>query len=186
MSIFILSSCTFLTRTYTSYRTPLCILYSPRVIAVACYVLGQRVIDGPNSPSLDARISASAPSNSLPTPPSHKPPSPDATRAAIDYYNLTDAELTQISGISFRLETSAFIFKEILLCRSDWYTVRILLRSRPRNLPISRIHHFGKIHTFFQVSFLALRHKGPPTSPADSEGAIVRYSVPSGSADEFK
>jgi hypothetical protein len=79
---------------------------------VACYVLGQRIIDGPNSPSLDARISASAPSNSLPTPPSHKPPSPDATRAAIDYYNLTDAELTQISGISFRLETLAPIFKE--------------------------------------------------------------------------
>lgn len=94
-----------------SYRTPLCILYSPRAIAVACYVLGQRIIDGPNSPSLDARISASAPSNSLPTPPSHKPPSPDATRAAIDYYNLTDAELAQISGISFRLETLAFIFK---------------------------------------------------------------------------
>ncbi|KDR81584.1 hypothetical protein GALMADRAFT_239625 [Galerina marginata CBS 339.88] len=82
---------------HDSYRTPLCILYHPRLIAIACYVLSQRIIDGPNSPSLDARISATAPSTSLPTPPSHKPPSPDASRAAIDSYNLTDTELRQVS-----------------------------------------------------------------------------------------
>lgn len=40
--------------------------------------------------------------------------------------------------------------KRNLLCRSDWYTVRILFRSRPRNVPISFIYHFGKIHTFFK------------------------------------
>ncbi|KAF8188413.1 cyclin-like protein [Pholiota molesta] len=82
---------------HDSYRTPLCILYPPRLVAIACYVLAQRIFDGPNSPSLDARISATSPSNSLPTPPSHKPPSPDATRAAIDHYHLTDVELSELA-----------------------------------------------------------------------------------------
>ncbi|KAF8798000.1 cyclin-like protein [Phlegmacium glaucopus] len=82
---------------HDSYRTPVCILYPPRVIATACYVLAQRIVDGPNSPSLDARISAAAPSKSLPTPPSNKPPSPDAARAAIEHYNLNEEELSNIS-----------------------------------------------------------------------------------------
>jgi len=85
--------------TFCSYRTPVCILYPPRVIATACYVLAQRIVDGPNSPSLDARISAAAPSKSLPTPPSNKPPSPDAARAAIEHYNLNEEELSNISGL---------------------------------------------------------------------------------------
>jgi cyclin K len=62
-------------------------------------VLAQRIVDGPNSPSLDARISAAAPSKSLPTPPSNKPPSPDAARAAIEHYNLNEEELSNISGL---------------------------------------------------------------------------------------
>ncbi|KAF9564661.1 cyclin-like protein [Agrocybe pediades] len=82
---------------HDSYRTPLCILYPPRLTAIACYILGQRIVDGPNSPSLDARVSTTAPSTSLPTPPSNKPPSPDASRAAIDYYNLNEGELRQVS-----------------------------------------------------------------------------------------
>ncbi|KAJ3517156.1 hypothetical protein NLJ89_g691 [Agrocybe chaxingu] len=77
--------------------TPLCILYTPRVIAIACYVLAQRIVDGPNSPSLDARISASSPSKSLPTPPSHQPASPDASRAVVDYYNLQDSDAVYVS-----------------------------------------------------------------------------------------
>lgn len=81
------------------YRTPLCILYPPRLIAIACYILSQKILDGANSPSLDARISATAPSTSLPTPPSHKPPSPDASRAAIDYYNLNESDLHAVSGM---------------------------------------------------------------------------------------
>ena len=62
-------------------------------------MLAQRIVDGPNSPSLDARISAAAPSKSLPTPPSNKPPSPDAARAAIEHYNLNEEELSNISGL---------------------------------------------------------------------------------------
>ncbi len=80
------------------YRTPLCVLYPSKIIAAACYVLGQRVHDGTNSPSLDARISATAPSMSLPTPPTHKPPSPDATRFAIEHFQLTEAELSSVAG----------------------------------------------------------------------------------------
>jgi len=82
---------------HDSYRTPVCILYPPRVTAIACYVLAQRIVDGPNSPSLDARISAAAPSKSLPTPPSNRPPSPDAARAAVEHYNLNEEELSNIS-----------------------------------------------------------------------------------------
>jgi cyclin K len=74
-------------------------LFAPRVIAIACYVLAQRIVDGPNLPSLDARISAVAPSKSLPTPPSNKPPSPDAARVAIEHYNLNDEEISNISGL---------------------------------------------------------------------------------------
>jgi len=82
---------------HDSYRTPVCILYPQKIIATACFVLAQRIIEGPNSPSLDARISASAPSNSLPTPPSHKPPSPDATRYAIDHFLFNEIELSAVS-----------------------------------------------------------------------------------------
>ncbi|KAG6890718.1 hypothetical protein C0995_005091 [Termitomyces sp. Mi166 len=90
---------------HDSYRTPLCVLYPPKVIAAACYVLAQRISDGPNSPSLDARISASAPTASLPTPPSHKPPSPDASRYAIEYFALSEVELASVSeALSILLE----------------------------------------------------------------------------------
>jgi len=84
---------------HDSYRTPLCVLYRPKIIAAACYVLGQRVHDGSNSPSLDARISANAPSMSLPTPPTHKPPSPDATRFAIEHFQLTESELSSVAVV---------------------------------------------------------------------------------------
>ncbi|KAF9005626.1 cyclin-like protein [Cyathus striatus] len=90
---------------HDSYRTPLCILYPPKIIAAACYILAQRMADGPNSPSLDARISASSPSASLPTPPSHKPPSPDASRYAVDHYTFTAPELVSLSdALSILLE----------------------------------------------------------------------------------
>ncbi|KAJ6630774.1 cyclin-like protein [Mycena sp. CBHHK59/15] len=90
---------------HDSYRTPLCLLYPPQIIAAACYILSQRVVDGPNSVSLDARVSSTAPTSSLPTPPSHKPPSPDATRFAIDHFSFNDAELSSVSeALSILLE----------------------------------------------------------------------------------
>jgi hypothetical protein len=87
-------------------------LYTPRLIAIACVVLAQRVFDGPTSPSLDARISVSSPSKSLPTPPSNKPPSPDASRAVVDHYNLQDSEVEQVAGCCAsdnRIETATHL-----------------------------------------------------------------------------
>ncbi|ESK94626.1 cyclin [Moniliophthora roreri MCA 2997] len=83
---------------HDSYRTPICLLYPPRITATACYVLAQRLVDGPNSPSLDARISFAAPSASLPTPPSHKAASPDESRLAIDHFALSEDDLRSVSG----------------------------------------------------------------------------------------
>jgi len=87
-----------LTPQWHRYRTPLCVLYPPRIIATACCILAQRIHDGPNSPSLDARISATSPASHLPTPPSHKPPSPDATRVVVERYAFTDQELVSIAS----------------------------------------------------------------------------------------
>ncbi|EIW85209.1 cyclin-like protein [Coniophora puteana RWD-64-598 SS2] len=78
---------------HDSYRTPLCVLFPTRIIAGACYVLAQRMSDGPHSASLDARISVSSPSDSLPTPPSHKPASPDATRFVIEYFSFSESDI---------------------------------------------------------------------------------------------
>ena len=83
------------------YRTPLCVLYPPKIIATACYILAQRIVDGPHSLSLDARVSPSAPSSSLPTPPTHKPSSPDASRFAIEFFGLKEGEVLSVAGMSW-------------------------------------------------------------------------------------
>lgn len=87
-----------LTMHTTRYRTPLCIFFPPHIIAAACFILAQRVAEGPHSPSLDARISVSPASASLPTPPPHKPGSPDASRFVIDYFGFSESELQDLSG----------------------------------------------------------------------------------------
>lgn len=81
-----------------SYRTPLCILYPPRIIAAACYVLAEYVREGPQSPSLDARIASPAPAASLPTPPSHKLPSMEVSRFAVEYMEFDEVELAGVAG----------------------------------------------------------------------------------------
>ncbi|OBZ75735.1 Cyclin pch1 [Grifola frondosa] len=80
-----------------SFRTPLCILYPTRIIAAACYVLAQYVVEGPQSPPLDVRIASPAPSASLPTPPSHKPPSPETSRFAVEYFGFNEVELAGVA-----------------------------------------------------------------------------------------
>lgn len=82
---------------HDSYRTPLCILFGPRIIAAACIILAQRAADGLHSPSLDARISLSPPSASLPTPPSHKPASPDVSRFAVEYFGFDETDLRHVT-----------------------------------------------------------------------------------------
>ncbi|KAI9509357.1 cyclin-like protein [Russula earlei] len=34
---------------HDSYRTPLCVLYPSKIIAATCYILSQRIVDGPHS-----------------------------------------------------------------------------------------------------------------------------------------
>ncbi|KAI0934391.1 hypothetical protein AcW1_005931 [Taiwanofungus camphoratus] len=80
-----------------SARTPLCILYSPRIIAAACYILAQHCVEGPQSPSLDVRIASPAPSASLPTPPSHKPPSPETSRFAVEFFGFNEVDLAAVA-----------------------------------------------------------------------------------------
>ncbi|KZT11393.1 cyclin-like protein [Laetiporus sulphureus 93-53] len=78
-------------------RTPLCILHPPRIIAAACYILAQHIIEGPQSPSLDVRIASPAPSASLPTPPSHNLSSPEASRFAVDYFEFNEVDLAGVA-----------------------------------------------------------------------------------------
>ncbi|OCH95518.1 cyclin-like protein [Obba rivulosa] len=82
-----------------SYRTPLCILHPPRIIAAACFVLAQHLAEGPNSPPLDVRIASPAPSASLPTPPSHKAPSPRDSRFAIEHFGFNEMELAAVADV---------------------------------------------------------------------------------------
>ncbi|KAH8117415.1 cyclin-like protein [Phellopilus nigrolimitatus] len=82
---------------HDSYRTVLCLLFDVRIIAAACFILAQRFVDGDHSASLDARIASSAPSASLPTPPSNKPSSPDASRFVIDQCQFNEAELADLA-----------------------------------------------------------------------------------------
>ena len=93
-----------------SYRTILCVLFNVRVIAAACYVLAQRVIDGPHSTSLEARISLSSPSSSLPTPPSHKPTTPDGTRVVLEHFSLNEEDLSNLAGMMNFCETRGLRF----------------------------------------------------------------------------
>ncbi|KAG1787224.1 uncharacterized protein HD556DRAFT_1434502 [Suillus plorans] len=72
-----------------THRTLLCILFLPCIVAYTCYVLAQRA--RPWMP-------ASLPSASLPTPPSHKPASPDASRFAVECYGFTEDDIAKVSA----------------------------------------------------------------------------------------
>lgn len=120
------------------YRTPLCVLYPPRIIAVACYVLTQQYIDGAGSLSLTDRLASPAPSASLPTPPSQKPPHPESMRFAVDFYKLNETELASVAGkFSKVLSSSSSLC--MCLCRThrmlsshrgSFDITRVLCRTR--------------------------------------------------------
>ncbi|KIK59897.1 hypothetical protein GYMLUDRAFT_168775 [Collybiopsis luxurians FD-317 M1] len=133
---------------HDSYRTPLCILYSPRIIATACFVLAQYIAEGPNSLPLDARISFSAPSASLPTPPSHKAPSPDASRLAIEFFVLSETDVHDVAdALTFLLE---------------YYSVQDL-DMHPYLASIARVQppKASTPRTRMYKSFKQLAHSGP-------------------------
>ncbi|KAH9946196.1 cyclin-like protein [Epithele typhae] len=79
-----------------SFRTPLCILFPPRIIAAACYVLAEHAVEGPLAAPIDPRLASPAPSASLPTPPSHKA-SPGGPRRAIEFFSFSPAELANVA-----------------------------------------------------------------------------------------
>ena len=78
------------------YRSPLCLLYPPKTIAIACYLLGQHMSEDPLSTSLDALISRI--SASLPTPPSHDDASPESGQYSNDHLSLSKEEVTSVAG----------------------------------------------------------------------------------------
>lgn len=80
------------------YRTPLCVLYSPQMIAAACIILAQKLVEGAQSPSLDHRVAWPDPSSTLPTPPSHQPSSPDASRSVLDHLSFGAGEMALVAG----------------------------------------------------------------------------------------
>lgn len=84
------------TSIHDSFRTPLCILYSSRIIAAACFVLAQRLVEGPNTASLDERIFARS-SASLPTPPHMYPHSPQSRSFIQDFFYFSDLEMEDVA-----------------------------------------------------------------------------------------
>jgi cyclin K len=84
----------------TSLRTPLCILQPPRIIATACFILGQKLEEGSNSASLDERIYSRS-SASLPTPPHMHPRSPPSANFAQGFYQLSESEMEAVASMHF-------------------------------------------------------------------------------------
>ncbi|KAF8504052.1 cyclin-like protein [Hysterangium stoloniferum] len=80
-----------------SLRTPLCVLQPPRIIAAACFILAQRLVDGPDSASLDERIFSRS-SASLPTPPHMHPQSPPSSLgAAQNFLQFSDSQMEAVA-----------------------------------------------------------------------------------------
>lgn len=79
-----------------SYRTPLCLLYPPRIIAAASYVLAQHIVDSSTTTSLADRIGSPAPSASLPTPPSQIPNLPESSRFAVELFKFNEVEMSSV------------------------------------------------------------------------------------------
>ncbi|KAF5391436.1 hypothetical protein D9757_001915 [Collybiopsis confluens] len=129
---------------HDSYRTPLCVLYPPRVIATACFVLAQYIAQGPNSLPLDSRISFSPPSASLPTPPSHKAPSPDASRLAIEFFVLSETDVRDVAGECsyFLLMNEANDIIDALAFLLEYYSVQDL-DLHPYISAIARVGYLG-------------------------------------------
>lgn len=82
---------------HDSFRTILCLLFDVRIISAACFIIAQRVLGGEHSPSLSSRISSTSAASSLPTPPTNKPTSPDASRFVVEQLQFSDEELAQLA-----------------------------------------------------------------------------------------
>lgn len=85
------------------YRTPLCLLYPPKAIAAACYILAQRIADGTDSASLDERVSSAA----LTVASSNIPPqghiSVGSPHSAFEFFNFSDSDLKSVAGMTYQI-----------------------------------------------------------------------------------
>jgi hypothetical protein len=166
------------------YRTPLCVLYPPKIIAAACCILTQRIIDGPHSLSLDARVSPSAPSSSLPTPPTHKPSSPDASRFAIEFFGLGESELLSVAGAQHLvclLQYRRYNVPHRGLGDSPQF-LRVSSVPRPPKLPrtIDRCEFFGSLLLFTARHSTA--NKVQPPTVSSYQMRLYPSSVDTGAA----
>lgn len=91
-----------------SLRTPLCILQPPRIIATACFILAQRLEEGPNSASLNERIYSRS-SASLPTPPHMHPRSPPSANFAQGFFQLSEPDMEAVASIHSLFFFIAFV-----------------------------------------------------------------------------
>lgn len=140
-----------------SYRTPLCVLYPSRIIAAACYILAQQYLDIPSGLSLAARISSPAPSASLPTPPSHKPPYPESARFVVDFFRFNEMELSSLSGkYHARLNYARLNYARLIFSHAEQQYPRDIGDSPrvlrcPRCKRLRRVGHVrcsGTLHIF--------------------------------------
>ncbi|KZT26224.1 cyclin-like protein [Neolentinus lepideus HHB14362 ss-1] len=156
-----------------SYRTPLCILYPSQVIAAACYILAQRVADGPQSASLDARLSSPAPVSSLPTPPSHKATSPNASRLAIEHFAFNEVELAGVAdALAILLE---FYSAQDVAGSADY--LQPVIAVTPPAVPSrkSLYHPFSQINRTSSSQDAGLQGR----TPNSSHGGSTPSKVPS-------
>ncbi|KAJ7109349.1 cyclin-like protein [Mycena epipterygia] len=156
---------------HDSFRTTLCLLYPPQIIATACYILAQRVIDGPNSFSLETRVASSAPTASLPTPPSHKPPSPDATRCAIEHFSFSDAELASVSeALSILLE----FYNAQDIEKAHPHLSSLIAIAPPRTAPRPRMYApFSQLAAGTAFAPAPLGDNAPGRTPNSSHGGLT-------------
>ncbi|EPQ58145.1 cyclin-like protein [Gloeophyllum trabeum ATCC 11539] len=145
-----------------SYRTPLCVLYPPRVVAAACYILAQRVADGPQSASLDARLSSPAPVSSLPTPPSHKATSPNGSRFAIEHFAFNEVEL---AGVADALAILLEFYNAQDVSGSAEYLQPVVAVTPPAVSPRKPLYQpFAQVSSSTNVPDAALQGRTPNSS----------------------
>ena len=162
----------------------MCVLYPPRIIAVACYVLAQQYVEGVNSPSLSARLASPAPSASLPTPPSNKVPYPEAMRFAIEFCNLNETELVAVAGQSMRfwplihgITPVRPVFCFLSPIRRINNTVGILRCTRPKRNGVS-VKPCKRQFSRGSVSFKLYIEKCQQISPPDTSSARSKLYQP--------
>ena len=124
------------------YRSPLCLLYPPKTIAIACYLLGQHMSEDPLSTSLDALISKI--SSSLPTPPSHDDASPESGQYSNDHLSLSKEEVTSVAGPiapprSTNRSTNSLGLVDALSIMLEFYSAQDLQNAHPYVAPLAAV-----------------------------------------------